>query len=76
MRRRTRTTETPGQVSGVSPMGTLPKPVSEVTKSGGACCAMQLRSVHDKHSKHSSASAWLQLRLSVAAGIVTRRLQT
>ena len=76
MRRHARTTETPGHVSGVSPMGTLPSPVSEVTKSGGACCATQLRSVHDKHSKHSSASACLQLRLSVAADIVTRRPQT
>ena len=66
MRCHARTTETPGHVSGVKPMGTLPKPVSEVTNVGGARCATLTCSAH---SKHSSASVCLQPRPSAAAGI-------
>ena len=64
MQRRARTTETPGHVSGVRPMGTLPKPVSEVTNVGGACCATQARCAH---SKHSSTSVCLRAAAAIAS---------
>ena len=63
MQRRARTTETPGHVSGVRPMGTLPKPVSEVTNVGGARCATQARCTH---SKHSSTSVCLRAAAAIA----------